>query len=94
MENANVYIWKMVKVDEHDVFTTFMEASTTDLTTTSTFKWPKYEDSVWVAKGLLLSVLPAPEKVGKSGRSFRFNPDVLQAVIQKFNAWCVKEKQQ
>ena len=70
------------------------KASTTDLTTTSTFKWPKYEDSVWVAKGLVLSVLPAPEKVGKSRRSFRFNPDVLQAVIQKFDAWCVKEKRQ
>ena len=89
IENINVYIGKIVEVDEHDVFITFMEASTT-----STFKWPKYEDSVWVAKGLVLSVLPAPEKVGKSGRSSRFNPDALQAVIQKFDAWCVKGKRQ
>ena len=94
IENTNVYIGRIVEVDEHDVFITFMEASTTHLTTTSTFKWPKYEDSVWVAKGLVLSVFPAPEKVGKSGRSFGFNPDVLQAVIQKFDAWCVKEKRQ
>ena len=86
IENTNVYIGKIVEVDEHDVFITFMEAFTTDLTTTLTFKWPKYEDSVRVAKGLVLSVLQAPEKVGKSGRSFRFNPDVLQAVIQTFDA--------
>ena len=92
--NTNVYIGKIVEVDEHDVFITFMEASTTDLTITSTFKWPKYEYIVWVAKGLVLSVLPPPEKVGKSGISFRFNPDVLQAVIQKYDAWCVKEKRQ
>ena len=71
-----------------------MEASTTDLTTTLTFKWPKYEDIVWVTRGLAFSVLPTLEKVGKSGRSFRFNEDVLQAVIQKFDAWCVKEKRQ
>ena len=94
IENTNVYIGKIVEVDEHDVFITFMEASKTDLTTTSNFKWPNYEDSVWVAKGLVLSVLAALEKVGKSGRSFRFNPDVLLAVIQKSDAWCVKEKRQ
>ena len=91
IENANVYIG-IVEVNEHNVFITFMEAFTTDLTITSTFKWLKYEDSVWGAKGLVLSVLPALKIVGKSKRSFRFNPDVLQAVIQKFDAWCVKEK--
>ena len=48
IENTNVYIGKIVEVNEHDVFIMFIEASTT-----STFKWPKYEDSVWAAKGLV-----------------------------------------
>ena len=69
-----------------------METYLVGLTASSTFKWLKPEDEVWVDKSLILSLLPAPESRGKSGRSFKFDADALQAVIRKFEALSLKNK--
>ena len=88
VEDMKAYIGKIVDTDDSDAFVCNIYGAV--LSWSSTFKWPKPEDEVWVDKSLILSLLPAAESCGKSGRSFKFNAEALQAVIRKFEAWSLK----
>ena len=66
--NETTYIGKVVRFDEDDAFVSFMNGSSGQIGTSTSFYWPTNEDKVWVSRQDILCVIPPPAQLPTHSR--------------------------
>ena len=66
-ETNNTYIGKVVRFDEDDAFVSFMNGSSGQIETSTSFHWLANEDKVWVSRDILC-VIPPPAQLPTHSR--------------------------
>ena len=66
--NETTYIGKVVRFDEDDAFVSFMNGSSGQIETSTSFHWPANEGKVWVSRQDILCVIPPPAQLPTHSR--------------------------
>ena len=66
--NETTYIGKVVRFDEDDAFVSFMNGSSGQIETSTSFHWPANEGKVWVSRQDIFCVIPPPAQLPTHSR--------------------------
>ena len=89
-EDCQVYIGKVLEVDEDDTLISFMHhGNSKPLDSNSVLKWPRQSDEVWINRDDVLCLIPEPVslKITGSREGCKLQDGVFTKVLSLYRKW-------
>ena len=89
-EDCQVYIGKVLEVDEDDTLISFMHhGNSKPLDSNSVLKWPRQNDEVWINRDDVLYLIPEPVslKITGSREGCKLQDGVFTNVLSLYRKW-------